>query len=171
MEFETCELFELIPRDKIKRFFETSKTVKAECDFSFLGFEKVYKAVTLFVPKKKIIIDLGCGYAFQSWYFRNYRKYIGVNISGIDFFETENSEFYRTSIQDFIKDIFPELGYSVNDVFAVCSYVPDDLARKMVREFFPYCLVYYPYSEPDKNFDIKIGGRNENNIAGWKKGF
>ena len=143
---EPCELFKLIPREKTDQVFQTSQTVGAECDISFLGFEEVYKAVTMFVPKRKAIIDCGCAYAFQSWYFRNYRKYIGVD-NGVfknDVLETENSQFYFMSIQSFVKNVFPTLGYILDDVFAVCSYVPDDEAREMVRNFFPHCLVYYP---------------------------
>lgn len=141
-----CELFKLIPEEKIDHIFQTSQTAGAQCDISFLGFEEVYKAVTLFVPKNKVIIDCGCAYAFQSWYFRDYQKYIGID-NGLccsDVLETENSEFYFMSIQKFIKNVFPTLGYSIDDVFAVCSYVPDDEAGETVRNFFPYCLVYYP---------------------------
>lgn len=143
---EPCELFKLIPKEKIEKVFETSKTVDAECDFAFLGFEDVYKAVTLFVPKNRVIIDLGCAYAFQSWYFRDYRKYIGIDngVNKNDVLETENSEFYFVSIQEFIKEVFPQLGYRKEEVFAICSYVPDEEARKMIGESFPHCLVYYP---------------------------
>lgn len=143
---EPCELFKLIPREKIDHVFQTSQTVGAECNISFLGFEEVYKSVTMFVPKSKIIIDLGCAYAFQSWYFRDYRKYIGIDCGSTinDVLQTENSEFHFVTIQHFIKNIFPEFGYNLDDVFAVCSYVPDDNAREMVRNFFPHCLVYYP---------------------------
>ena len=143
---EPCELFKLIPRDKINRVFQMSQTASAECGYDFLGFEKIYKAVTMFVPRSKVIIDCGCAYAFQSWYFRDYRKYIGIDngVCKSDVLETENSEFYFTNIQWFIKNIFPTFGYSLDDAFAVCSYVPDDNAREMVRNFFPHCLVYYP---------------------------
>lgn len=51
------------------------------------------------------------------------------------------------SIQTFIRDVFPTLGYNLDKVFAICSYVPDGNARKMVRKFFPYCLVYYTTRE------------------------
>lgn len=143
---EPCELFKLIPREKVDHVFRTSQTVGAECDISFLGFESVYKAVTMFVPKSKVIIDCGCAYAFQSWYFRDYQKYIGIDGSTCknDVLETENSEFHFATIQHFIKNIFPTLRYSLDDVFAVCSYVPDSNAREMIRNFFPHCLVYYP---------------------------
>lgn len=147
---ESCELFKLIPREKINKIFTTSQTVGAECDHTFLGFEEVYKSVTLFVPKDKIIIDFGCAYAFQSWYFRDYRKYIGVDNGSHDcldvfkILEISNSDFYYTSIQRFINEVFPQLGYRKEEVFAICSYVPDEEAREMVRKCFSYCLVYYP---------------------------
>lgn len=143
---ECCELFRLIPKEKIKYIFENSETCSAECDCQFLGFEEVYKAVKMFVPKEKVIIDLGCCYAFQSWYFRNYEKYIGVDCGIRDnvVLHTKNSEFYFTSIQNFISEVFPKIGYKKENVFAICSYVPDEEAQQMVKEFFPYCLVYYP---------------------------
>lgn len=145
-ESKPCNLYQLIPKEKIDYVFEHSKTCSAECDFQFLGFEKVYKAAMSFVPKEKVIIDLGCGYAFQSWYFRNYKKYIGVDCGLMDevTLQTENAEFYFISIQEFITAISPKLGYRKEDVFAICSYVPDEDARKLVKEFFPYCLVCYP---------------------------
>lgn len=161
-KFEPCELYTMIPREKIEKIFMESKTASAELDYTFLGFEEVYKAVTLFVPKNKIILDLGCGYAFQAWYFKDYRKYIGVNVSTacecvLNILETGNSDFYHMTIQDFIRQYVREEreGFceirlpgmepqSIENVFAICSYVPGENVRKLVRETFPYCLVYYP---------------------------
>ena len=145
--FESCELYKLIPREKINRIFEKSETAGAELDYTFLGFEEVYKAVTLFAPKSRVIIDFGCGYAFQSWYFRDYRKYIGVDndITENDIFRTDNAEFYFMSIQEFIKNEFHKTGYSFDEVFVICSYVPNTDAQRLVRETFPHCLVYYPH--------------------------
>lgn len=143
---EPCELFNLIPREKVDHVFRTSQTAEAECAYDFLGFEEIYKAVTMFVPKSKVIIDCGCAYAFQSWYFRDFCKYIGIDCDSSinDVLQTENSEFHFVTIQHFIKNIFPALGYGLDDVFAICAYVPDNNAREMVRNFFPHCLVYYP---------------------------
>lgn len=162
-QFEPCELYTLIPKEKIDRIFEKSETASTELDYTFLGFEDVYKAVTLFVPKDRIIIDFGCGYAFQSWYFKDYRKYIGVDVSPVgkdvlDILETGNSEFYHMRIQDFIRNHVRKDRYgfcdiklenmecqTVENVFAICSYVPDTEAQRLVRETFPHCLVYYPH--------------------------
>lgn len=131
---------------EIDKIFSELNTASAELDRMFLGFEEVYKAVTMFVPKSKIIIDFGCAYAFQSWYFKDYEKYIGVDssVSNEDVLKTDNSKFFFMSIQEFIKEQFLKLGYKKEDIFAVCSYVPDEKARMMVKEYFPYCLVYYP---------------------------
>lgn len=146
---EQCELFKLIPKDKLSRIFKNHKTVGAECDYTFLGFEEVYKAVTMFVPKSRVIIDLGCGYAFQAWCFQDYRKYIAVDYWDMAYrvikeLDIKNALFCEMSIQDFIKDAFPQMGYALDEVFAICSYVEDDNAREMVRKSFPHCLVYYP---------------------------
>ena len=142
---EECELFKLIPKEKLDELFKNSDA-GAELDCTFLGFEEVYKSVLSFVPKSKIIIDFGCAYATQSWYFRDYKKYIGIDKSSNNnsVIHTENSEYYFASIQYFITNIFNTLNISKDNVFAICSYVPDEEARKMVRENFPYCLVYYP---------------------------
>ena len=167
-KFEPCELYTMIPREKIEKIFMESETASAELDYTFLGFEEVYKAATLFVPKNKIILDLGCGYAFQAWYFKDYRKYIGVDVFHgtediLKILETGNSDFYHMTIQDFIQQYVREEreGFceiklpgmepqSIENVFAICSYVPGEYVRKLVRETFPYCLVYYP---------VGIGGR------------
>lgn len=143
---DECELFRMIPKEKIDEVFEKSYSVSAECDHTFLGFEKVYKAVTLFVPKGTVIIDVGCAYAFQSWYFRDYAKYIGVTLGlqDNDVLHTDNSEYYFMSGQKFIKDVFPTLGLKKENCFAICSYVPDWELQEQVRKIFPYCLVYYP---------------------------
>lgn len=140
-----CERFSLVPREKLDYLFEHSGA-SAELDYTFLGFEDVYRDVLNFVPKDKTIIDLGCGYAAQSYYFRENEKYIGVDTCGNNdtVIHTENSEFYFISIQAFIKDVFPALGIDPTDVFAVCSCVPDKAARELVAETFPYCRVYYP---------------------------
>lgn len=142
---ETCELFRLIPREKLKYLFANSEA-SAELDCTFLGFEDIYKDVLKAVPTDKTIIDLGCAYATQSWYFRGHKKYIGVEICGNNdsVIHTENSEFYFVSIQHFIKELLPTLGLDLKDTFAICSYVSDAEARALVAETFPYCRVYYP---------------------------
>lgn len=142
---QPCELFSLIPRDKLDYLFRHSEAF-AELDFTFFCFEEIYREVLHSVPKDMVILDLGCAYATQSYFFRDHAKYIGVepfkdNDSVI---HTENSEFFFTTIQDFISRILPSLGLDLNQVFAVCSYVPDFAASDLVMQTFPHHRVFYP---------------------------
>lgn len=143
MKFEPCDLIKIIPSEEVERVFSTG-TASAELDFSFLAFEEVYKSVLSFVPKGKIIVDLGCAYAPQAFYFIEYAGYIGVDAHIPDVhFETPNMTLYNMSIQNFCDKVVKE-GWNLEQYFAICSYVPDEEARKRVRETFPNCLVYYP---------------------------
>ena len=143
MIFEPCELYEIIPKQEINRVFSNG-TAGAELDYTFLAFEDVYKSALNFVPKGKTIIDLGCAYAPQAYYFKEYNGYVGVDINIPEVhFETENMKLYEMSIQQFCKKVVDEK-WDLEKCFAICSYVPDDDARKCVRETFPNCLVYYP---------------------------
>lgn len=143
MIHETCNLFNIIPRKEIDRVFRDSPTASAEMNYTFMGFEEIYKAAASFIPKDFVVIDIGCAYAPQAYYFVNHNVYIGVDINLPEIrFETHNSEFLKMSAQDFCRvatDMF-----DMKKVFAICSYVPDEKARKIVRETFPNCLVYYP---------------------------
>lgn len=112
------------------------------CINGFIGFLSVYDAVRQFVPKSRVIVDLGCYYAAQAWLFDEYEKYVGVDVLGVSGsrFEPPNAEHYEMSIQKFIE----EHGDEYAGAFAICSYVPDDEAMRLVRETFNDCLVYYP---------------------------
>lgn len=142
MKHEPCDLFRVIPPEEINRVF--SGTAAAELDYTFLAFEEVYKSVLSFVPKDKIIVDLGCAYAPQAFYFKDYFAYIGIDIQIPEpHFETPNMKLFQLSIQDFCSMV-AQANWDLDNYFAICSYVPDEEARKMVRETFPNCLVYYP---------------------------
>lgn len=143
---QTCELFHLIPREKLDYLFTHSDRAGAEMDPTFLGFEDVYRYASLNIPKDKIILDLGCAYATQSYYFTDFEKYIGVDIEGNEnsVIHTDNSAFYFTSIQDFIENIYPTLNIEKQDVYAICSAVPDKEAVNLAKATFPNLLYWYP---------------------------
>jgi len=155
---KTCDLFTKIPREELDRLFKESYA-GAELDSSYLGFEKIYQKVLEVAPPSMVILDLGCAYATQSWYFRDHKEYIGVdygasmkkNPTYSDNFKcvihTENSRYFFKSIQTFVKETLPTLGLDLNNVFAVCSAVPDKEARKLIKETFPNYLDWYPKEE------------------------
>ena len=143
MRHQSCDLFNIIPKEEIERVFSFGEA-SAELDYTFLAFEDVYKSVLSFVPKGKTIIDLGCAYAPQAFYFTEYKGYIGVDICIPEVhFETPNMKIYNISIQEFCEKVKKEK-WDLKKYFAICSYVPDAEARKCTRETFPNCLVYYP---------------------------
>ena len=145
---QTCDLFKQIPKEKLEYLFKHSDA-SGELDATFLGFEDPYRVVKDIADKDMVIIDFGCAYAAQSWYFRDHVKYIGVDgwSDKDSVIHTENSEYYFTTIQDFIKRAWPVLQYTgmtTDNVFAVCSAVPDKEAREMVLTTFKNCLDWYP---------------------------
>ena len=133
------QIKQMIPHDE---YVSVMNQCRCEYEHDFLGFLEVYNAAAQFVPKHKTIIDFGCYLAAQAYFFSDYHKYIGVDVVDMKRFTPGNAEHFVCTIQDFIKD-HPEL---VNDdnVFAICSYVPDRKAQDIVRSSFKGCLVYYP---------------------------
>ena len=116
--------------------------IMCEYEHDFLGFLEVYKAVSMFVPKHRTIIDFGCYLSAQAYFFAEHRKYIGVDVVDLKRFTTDNAEHHICTIQDYIKE-HTEMANDDN-VFAICSYVPDREAQDLVRKTFKNCLIYYP---------------------------
>ena len=159
LEEEACDLFKQIPKEKLEKLFRESYASN-EMDFTFLGFEDIYQKVKKLTTKDMIILDLGCAYATQCWYFKDYAAYIGVDIGTFmdsqslpyeeklkGVLQTDNSTFYFEMIQSFIKETLPTLNLDLNKVFAVCSAVPDKEARQLVKHTFPNYLDWYPGEE------------------------
>ena len=145
---EACNLIKnnIIPNEELDRVFRDSYSASAEMDASFLCFEDEYEYVLANTKPSDIIIDLGCAYNPQCWYFKDYDRYIAVDLPIFDDvrFDSGNVEFYIMSIQKFIKEELPKLNLNLNNVVAICNAVPDEEARKMVVETFPRYFVAYP---------------------------
>lgn len=133
-------------RDQLKAVFEAEF-----CDVgpSFLGFNFYYYHLAQIIPRDRVIYDLGCAEAFQSWFFRDHAKYIGVDLLAREHIKPPNAEFHHGSISEFLKT------HKIEDPhFAICNYVPpwhgDN--QKLVRDAFRHCFVFYPEhakSDPD----------------------
>lgn len=63
---EACRLYKEIPRSMLDKLWADNNHM-VDMDFTFLGFEDVYAAVTQFVPKNRTILDLGCAYGTSSF--------------------------------------------------------------------------------------------------------
>ena len=142
---EVCETIKLIPQSELDRVFRDSETASADMDCTFLCFEDVYMKVREHCHSNTIIIDFGCAYAPQSYWFRDCEKYIGIDLpmrKDIRF-HTDNSEMYIMSGQKFIREVLPAMELDYDHVIAICSYVPDEELQKLVAETFKYNYVQY----------------------------
>lgn len=133
----------LIPDEEMKEILSQD-----ECELQpdFLGFVSVYEPLSSLIPKYKIVIDFGCYLAAQSYFFSEHKAYIGVDCVNMKRFAPENAIHFEMSIQDFIANELPDLleEHDIGDFCAICSYVNDREATKLVRETFPNVFCYYP---------------------------
>lgn len=159
---EKCDLLKrnLIPQEELDRVFRESETASAEMDSTFLCFDDEYRYVLDNTTKDDIIIDLGCGYNAQCFYFKDYNRYIAVDLPFYNDirFDSGNVEFYLMSIQQFIKEELPKLNLNLNSCVAICNAVPDKEAQQMVVDTFPRYFVAYP----GEKSHITIGDKSLN---------
>ncbi|WP_418470948.1 hypothetical protein [Eubacterium callanderi] len=141
-------LLDTIPKNEIMRIFNEPKI---ELDNEFLGFTNVYGAVLNFVPRHFTIVDLGCYIAAQAYLFKNYEKYIGVDVCELERFKPENAIHYQITIQEYLLKHTNDL--CLETTFAICSYIPDKEAVQMAREKFPNILVFYPAGDEHPKLD------------------
>lgn len=138
------ELREMIPDSQYE---EIVTQHGCEYDLDFLGFAHIYKNLSEIIPKEHIVIDFGCYLAVQSYFFKDHEKYIGVDTESLKRFKPDNATHYVCSIQDFIKNESGNLlkEYKNHRIFAICSFVPDFEAAKLVRDTFENVFCYYPF--------------------------
>ena len=154
MKDEIDKLFYKLPKDQIENVFN-----QKECDIYpyFLGFTNIYENLSLIIPKHFTVIDLGCAYNPQCFYFLEHKKYVAIDISNCEKFKSDNCIIMHKTIEDFIKEDLSK--YDLDETFAICSYVPQwgGDNRELVRKSFKNVFVYYPHG----GFDHKLHLKNE----------
>lgn len=150
------ELISVIPKEQLNAVFNSEY---CDIDAEFLGFTHTYKQLASIIPKHFTVIDLGCAYAAQCYYFAKHKRYIGVDAYPLVQFHTDNTSHYHMSIQKFISDELPKMELDMKRAFAICSYVPDFEAQKLVRSTFPNVFNFYPA------YEISITTRRPENDA------
>jgi hypothetical protein len=141
------------------------KVFKARyCDIdpTFLGFVDKYYHLSKIIPKHFTILDLGCAYAFQAWYFRNHKEYIGVDINctgePILKLPLDNMEYHINDIETEIK--FWDIN-KTKEVFAICNYVPlKQEVQQELKSKFANLFIFYPsgyYDIKNKRIKSKVG--------------
>lgn len=140
------DLVKLLPKDQIERVLNQEM---CDIDLEFLGFTDIYYHLSQIIPKHFTVVDLGCAYNAQCFYFTDHKKYIAVDVTMNEVFKSDNCILVNRSIQAFIK--FNNGRLNLDETFAICSYVPPwyNDNTKLVRETFKNCFVYYPCGGDD----------------------
>lgn len=134
-------------------------TPNCDIDPEFLGFVDFYAHLSALIPRHWTVIDLGCAYAPQAWYFRNHREYLGIDgFTPLPArFAFPNSRHLEQRIETFLDDYEAGRIAARKPVFAVMNYVPvNSVTKERVRATFPHLFVYYPQRDPeDSDFEFR----------------
>jgi len=120
-----------------KMFKEVIEQNMCDIDGTFLGFVSTYYYLSKLIPKSWTIVDFGCAYNPQAYYFRGHKVFIGIDIGKRKRFHFENTDLFEGTIADYLKTQPPK-----DKVFAICNNVPSN-ETKLVREYYPNCFIYY----------------------------
>ena len=74
--------------------------------YDFLGFVEHYYHLSLVIPKGRTVYDFGCCGALHSWFFRNHKKFVGIDAETTAFMRMPNSEFHTCTTAEFLSDFF-----------------------------------------------------------------
>jgi len=140
-ELISRELWANLPKDQVAAMENTEANCEIEEDFC--GFVQIYKNLAEIIPLHYSVVDLGCAYAPQSWYFRNHKEYIGVDVMTDYRFSQPNTRHVKLTISDFIG---AACDLDLDTTFAICSYVPNWHGDNgtITRTAFKHCFVFYP---------------------------
>ena len=136
------ELLSLISPEEMDRVLNQ----KQMCDIDprFLGFVGTYKFLSLMIPKHFTVIDFGCAYSPQCYFFSSHNKYIGIDLFDNEKFKTENTTHFVGTISDWIEVNIKDI--DIDTTFAICNYVPNwhDKNIEIVNKNFKNVYSYYP---------------------------
>jgi hypothetical protein len=135
------KLLGVIPKEELDRVFEQDY-VDIEPDF--LGFVDTYHYLARLVPTHWTVIDFGCAYNAQSYFFVEHNRYIAIDIGDdTERFCPPNCTIFTNSIQDFLRDDLRSLNLDFRKTFAICNYVDRDMSS-IIGSIFPNVFNYYP---------------------------
>lgn len=129
-----------IPEEEVERVFE------ANCDLGceFVGFVKTYWHLSKIIPKDYHIFDFGAAYNFQSWFFKEHKRYNAIEPSlDINMIKPDNCYIYRWDTKKFL-----DLCSHIPDKsFAIVNYVPtwyEQNPMELVKSRFQNVFTFYP---------------------------
>lgn len=135
------EVLSAIPEEQRRAVFDQKDL---DLDITFLGFLDIYEKLSQIIPKHFTIIDFGCSYNAQAYFFANHKELISVDIDPCVKFQPPNNKIFDMSIEDFIKQ--HGRSFKKKETFAICSYVPKwHNGMELIRSNFENMFIYYPH--------------------------
>ena len=138
-----CELFTVLNREYPDQINQVFSQANCDIDPTFLGFIDTYEALSKLIPKYWTVIDIGCGYAAQAYYFKDHKLYLGVDPhSGITF-HFDNTVIWNKTIR---QTCLHMIGMNLKEFFCIFNYVPcSQRESERIRKTFPNLYCYYPH--------------------------
>lgn len=133
------ELYGMLPKDQIERVMTGEVLYDIAPDF--LGFVSTYKMLSKLIPEHFTVVDLGCGYNAQSFFFLNHKKYIAVDYGTDNIFMSPNCTFFNMPIDEYVEEFADKL--DIAETFAICNYVPSGWSKAISK--FKNIYTYYPH--------------------------
>lgn len=146
MSEQPSDIIQLLPKDQ---WDEVMNQPYCDIEPVFMGFMDQYKILAQIIPKHFTVIDFGCAYNPQCFYFAEHKEYIAVDVSDCKKFKAPNCRIFNKSINGFMLTHAHE--FYLKTTFAICQYVPAD--TKIIRDYFTNLFAYYPYD----NFHFRPG--------------
>ena len=147
------ELIKKLTKSEIDKIFSYEY---CEYEYHFLGFLENYYDLKDLIPKDFTVVDVGCYLAIQSEYFKDHKRYIGIepdvapfsdaNINE-HFHKNENSVFIRDTAKGFVtnfSDYAKKYDLDKDKMFIICSAVPAFEETTLIEQNFPYIRIAYP---------------------------
>lgn len=136
----------------VLRYPEMTKEIMSQdgCDIGpeFMCFCDIYLHLSQIIPKHWTVLDLGCAFAPQSWFFKDHAKYIGVDPGKFKRFKTPNASFYEWTIAKFFNSK-SSLKLNKDRTFGIMSHVPaDDYSYFLAKAHLSNIFIYYPSQDP-----------------------
>ena len=147
----------LIPKEESKKILSQDY-----CDIfpNFMGFVETYYHLSKLIPHNWTVIDIGCAFNAQCYFFQKHRKIISVEPQlnecfAENLFQANNCDIYRMTGGKFIDSVLPSLDLDMSRTFAIMNNNPgwsekENLNSK-IRSTFKnlYCF----FTSGDDNFD------------------
>lgn len=139
----------LIPDNEWERVMRSDASAEIDCNNMTCG-RGTYYMLSKMIPKDWTVIDFGCAYNAQSYFFQNHARHIAIEPEwkNTDFrfehFRAPRTEIIFTTGQDFINDLLSNMNLNIDKTFAIVNYVPSGACNLLVRQTFKNVFTFYP---------------------------